>query len=128
MNKDIRGIIDSATPGPWEIRQYNAETGRPQIVHAVGEVKYSIAEVFIGRFKLANEEFISTFDPEHISLMEDTIEASKWLAATSEYQDEAIQRYEDALDALEIYRGRKTPDEIILSLAKCHSMSEVDKV
>lgn len=76
----IRDIIAATTPGPWHVNHYKQEP-HDWLHSVVTGVVFDVAlcekshPSHPAKEVRANADFIATFDPEHVALMEDAIQA-----------------------------------------------------
>ena len=79
----IQDIINAATPGPWHWYAYNFTGARCLRVDRPDDSEVIVHSLSNGvHVEGHNADFIATFDPEHIALMEAVIERT-WFATDS---------------------------------------------
>ena len=108
----IREIIESATPGPWEMRTPIGETLRVGVKDSYPAGL--ICKMYNNHRSAQDFSFITTFDPEHVALMEAVILAANNSALYDEGPSAfgksklmAIDALGDTADSLIEYRKER---------------------
>lgn len=104
----IRGIIEAATPGPWEVRGCIVPGEAIDYCYKDGNVsvRAPVAATGVCDNKRLNPKsdarFIATFDPEHVALMEaERVAARAFITDRASGAGFAIRKYDEWVDACE---------------------------
>lgn len=93
----IRDIIEAATQGGWKWGEYDQLEALGETIMfpscACGAYKYERSIEDMAPYD-GNKKFIATFDPEHVALMEDVVDAA-WSSADEEGLYNALTRLDE---------------------------------
>ena len=108
----LRDIINAATPGPWyRAQQIEPSFGKQFIGRVVhGEEGLDNEEIMeFSRVSIADADFIATFDPEHVALMEAERSAAREFITQSRTAD-AWKEWDSSRKRLNNYRKERGLD------------------